>query len=209
VIAFDDAFKDAVSQVHADVMKQGWAVCGSQSVSLPTESDVISTLEPSLVPDPRGPGKMHSVDIIDFTQDVMLESPSTRHPDGTDDYSRFRLLDDGLAIVPAVMARLIPAELHREDFRLTAGYFRYTPGVMVVSHQDQFADLIFIWVLSREGSGGSSFLRDLRWQTVVEQEMPAGSIMVFRDEMFWHGLSPLEPGGSRDALIFTRLRGGV
>lgn len=205
-----------LQRVHEDLESRGYAIATSKALGLPAEADVIAALSPSLAPDPRGPGKEHARDVIRFGRvegcwPSLTECASIAHG-GTDDFSRFRLLEapqariDPYRSVPLANAllSLIPLDLRRESGSLSADYFRYSPGAGSSAHQDKFGDMVIIWVLDRNGSGAESFLTTLDGKDVMRGPLAAGTVLVFRDEMFLHGVTPLA-SGHRDVLIFISL----
>lgn len=194
-------------------MARGWVIANARSLGLPDERDVIAALEPALVPDPRGPGKLHARDAIGYSRPkgvALHECESIAHIDGTDDYSRFRLLemDSRIWTAASKVLGLIPAPLRRDTGRMSADYFRYGPGAGSPAHQDGFGDFVVIWVLDRNCGGAESFLTDLGGRDIVRGPLSPGQLLIFRDEMFLHGLTPLRDG-HRDALIFITLKDGA
>lgn len=199
---------DAFGQVHADLLRVGWSVSSARMLGLPDERDVTEALSPALTPDPRGPGKLHARDVIayDRTSGVVSECGSAAHGD-TDDFSRFWLELHNPGIAGKILA-LVPPHLRRPSGRMSADYFRYSPGTGSDAHQDGFGDLVVIWVLARSGDGAESFLTTLDGRDVMRTPVAAGSVLIFRDEMFLHGVTPLRDG-HRDALIFITLKDGA
>lgn len=203
-----------LERVHEALMIKGWMVASARALGLPDERDVIAALSPSLVPDPRGPGKLHARDVIAYDRHEANvwheECESIAHVDGADDFSRFRLLDDRATatVTGTILAHLVPPPLRRPSGRMSADYFRYSPGTRSDAHQDKFGDLVVIWVLDRNGSGAESFLTTLDGRDVMRGPVGAGSLLVFRDEMFLHGVTELT-SGHRDALIFITLKDGA
>lgn len=188
--------------------EQGWGLESSFVLGLPGEQDVIDALSWALAPDPRAPGKLHARDVIEYDRDTgrTREADSIAHVDGTDDYSRFRLLDCQLRVrvTAAELLIAIPDELQRRAGRMSVDYFRYGPGASIAGHQDQFGDLVFIWVLARAGEGAESYLQTLDGRDVLRVPLAPGMVLAFRDDLFLHGVTPL--AGSRDALIFIALK---
>jgi hypothetical protein len=190
-------------------------IASARALGLPDERDVIAALEPALEPDPRGPGKMHARDVIHYGQRpdgswLMRESGSIAHGD-IDDFSRCFLLgghefSTGSQLAHSVLG-MVPASLRCPSGRMSADYFRYSPGTGTGSHQDGFGDLIMIWTLDRTGDGGESYLKALDGREVLRRALIPGELLIFRDEMFYHGLTPVQ--GTRDALIFITLRDGA
>lgn len=201
-----------LERLHAAIADQGWFVASARALGLPDERDMIAVLEPALKADPRGPGKLHARDVISYDRPkgvAVRECESIAHIDGTDDYSRFRLLDLDVRIwtaVPKILG-IVPPELRRDTGCLSADYFRYSPGAGSAAHQDGFGDLVVIWTLDRSGGGAESFLTTLDGRDVMRGPLYAGSVLVFRDELFLHGVTPA--GGTRDALIFITLKDGA
>lgn len=189
--------------------EQGWGLESSFVLGLPGEQDVIDALSWALAPDPRSPGKLHARDVIEYDRDTgrTREAGSIAHVDGTADFSRFRLLDCQLRVrlIAAELLIAIPGELQRRAGRMSADYFRYGPGAGTPPHQDQFGDLVFIWVLARSGEGAESFLQTLDGRDVLRAPLAPGTVLAFCDDLFLHGVTSLASGG-RDALIFIALK---
>ena len=194
--------------VTEDLRERGWCLESSFVLGLPGEQDVIDALSWALAPDPRAPGKLHARDVIEYDRDTgrTQEAGSIAHVDGTDDFSRFRLLDCRLRIrvIAAELLITIPDELQRRAGRMSVDYFRYGPGTGTPPHQDEFGDLVFIWVLDRAGEGAESFLQTLDGRDVLRVPLAPGMVLAFRDDLFLHGVTSL--AGSRDALIFITLK---
>jgi hypothetical protein len=193
------------------IMDQGYAKLKAANLGFPPEASVMNDFSSSLKADPRGPGKLHSRDVIYLDRSPIrgtllpCESETVRHTDGTDDYSRFKLLSTqaGLQAVEAVI-NLCRTWL-RDKQVISADYFRYGPGVEVGLHQDKFGDLGIIWVLNRECTGASSILVSLSGTGMISEPLKTGDLLVFRDDMFTHGMTMLTEG-QRDALIFITHR---
>jgi hypothetical protein len=200
-----------LERVHADVLRRGYALAAGAALGWPREADVIAALSPALEPDPRGPGKLHARDVIDYDRAgasyLAAESGSIAHGN-VDDFSRLWLLEQSAFRGPDLAAHVLalaPPSLRRPAGRMSADYFRYGPGTGSPAHRDEFGDLVVIWVLGRSGAGAESFLTDLHGRDVLRGPLDAGSVLVFRDEMFLHGVTELKDG-HRDALIFITLK---
>lgn len=194
-----------------DIMRNGYALATGDALGWPREADVIAALSPYLEPDPRGPGKLHARDVIGYDRGpgaavTVSEAASAAHG-SIDDFSRFQLLETAAAPVAPDALRLVPPSLARASGRMSADYFRYSPGTRSGAHQDKFGDLVVIWVLNRTGGGAESFLTTLAGEDVIRGPLGTGSVLVFRDEMFLHGVTELT-SGHRDALIFITLKDG-
>lgn len=199
--------------VHETVAAKGWIAASARSLGLPDERKVVAALSPALVPDPRGPGKLHARDVVSYERagrGICRECESVAHA-GIDDFSRFRLADStgfSGSLLAALVLDLTPVPLRKPSGLMSADYFRYSPGAGSAAHQDGFGDLVVIWVLDRSGEGGESFLQTPDGRGVMRGPLPAGSLLVFRDEMFLHGVTPMA-SGHRDALIFITLKDGA
>ncbi len=203
-------------RVHEDVLHQGWALTSATEMGLDSAA-TRGALSPALATDPRGPGKLHCRDVIRYERGgprlMVAEAESVAHG-GADDYSRCYLIADpavphGLGdLVPRAVLQMVPAASRRKTGLLSADYFRYSPGAECPPHQDRFGDLVVIWVLAREGNGGENFL--LAGEEVFRRELAPGEMVIFRDEMFQHGVTAMRGDGAwRDALIFITLKDGA
>lgn len=199
----------AVERVHDHLLGRGWAVADAAPLGFPPAREVAAALSPYLQADPRAAGKHHARDVLAWSGSKVTEHPSVAHVDGTDDYSRFRLLGDHRTVrVAEAFLSLIPPVMARDSGRMSADFFRYAPGSGAEPHRDGFGDLVAIWVLDRSGLGADSFLIDGEGRDVMRGALAAGTVLMFRDEMFLHGVTPLA-SGHRDALIFIRLKDGA
>jgi hypothetical protein len=173
---------------------------------------IMDAFAPALRLDPRGRGKLHARDVVCYDRDtgMITEAGSIAHVDGTGDFSRFRLTQAPQQVrgIAADLLTLIPAPLRHRAGRLSADYFRYVPGTRSDAHQDGFGDVVFIWVLARDGTGGDSYLTALhgrrRGRDVFRGVVEPGQLLIFRDDLFLHGLTTMH--GWRDALIFITLK---
>lgn len=201
---------NAVAQAHADLMDHWWAVMRVSDVGMPPESQVIGAFSEHLRAqgsDAGTRGKLFARDVVEFSGDALSESKSIEIPvAGSGDNPRATVLDANLGSMVSAFLSLVPSELQRESGKISLTYFRYDDQVYVGPHQDQFGDIVAIWALARTSGGGANFLKAHDWSEVLSEELPAGNILLFRDEMFWHGFTQLAPGGSRDVLVFIRLK---
>lgn len=199
----------AVERVHGELLGRGWAVAQAKTLGLPAEHEVIAAMSPALAADPRAAGKHHARDVIGWRAGGVFEHDTVAHVDGTDDFSRFEVLSDPrTARLPETFLALVPPVLARDEGRMSADYFRYQPGAGAEPHRDGFGDLVAIWVLDRAGVGAESFLINGEGRDVLRGPIGAGQVLIFRDGMFLHGVTPLG-SGHRDALIFIRLKDGA
>jgi hypothetical protein len=135
---------------------------------------------------------------------------------GSRDHARVRILDDprGEDLVRALLA-LVPPHRRVPDGTFDVNLFRTFTDVVTRPHRDH-EPFCVIYVLDRVGGGAETYL--YRPDDVTEQDEPTadpvlrrqlnpGDIIIFEDDLFKHGATPLEPppGGTavRDALICT------
>jgi hypothetical protein len=191
-----------LSGVHDAIRSDGWAVARRGG-----HERFVSLYERYLEPDPRGPGKMHARDVVahDLTGVTECGSIAFRNADGTvtDDYSRMPLLTWADDMVRGLL-ELIPPEMRPTRGRVSADYFRYSSGPGAGAHQDRFGDMVIIYVLARTGTGAESFLTGLGGADVFRRVLEPGEVLVFRDELFLHGVTALD--GRRDVLILITLK---
>lgn len=188
--------------------RQGWCLTTAAELGWPEPAEVLAALSPALADDPRGPGKQHARDVIrfDYWKPAEADSIAFTTADGTvfDDYSRFRLLDHrfGPYVASTLLDLLQPVEVGYGE--VTADLFRYSAGAGSTAHRDGFGEYVVIWVLDRAGDGGESFLLQ-EDRTVFDQALEPGEVLVFRDELFLHGVKPMS-SGTRDVLIFISVK---
>jgi hypothetical protein len=135
---------------------------------------------------------------------------------GKRDHARVRICDDpqGEDLVRALLA-LVPPRQRVRDGTFGVNLFRTFTEVVTKPHRDYEPFCVF-YLLNRVGGGAETYL--YRPGDVTEQGTPTaepvfrhqlnpGEIIIFKDELFKHGATPLEPlpGGTavRDALICT------
>jgi hypothetical protein len=193
--------------VADELRERGRCLTSARALSWPAEWTVLDTLYPALVPDPRAPGKQHARDVISYDGPFLDRADSiaftTEAGEVIDDFSRFDLLKYGFGVhVVSTLLDLLPPEDRQAAGVLTADLFHYEAGIESAAHRDGFAAYVVIWVLARRGSGGESFLiRDS--QEVLTCALEPGEVLIFRDELFLHGVRAMrEAGASRDVLIF-------
>lgn len=197
--------------VAAGLREHGWCLTTGSDLSWPEPQAVQAAFAAALAPDPRGPGKQHARDVVSYRLNALTEAASiaftTEAGKVIDDFSRFRLLDQefGWFVVGTVLG-MVPAGYARHAGAVSADYFRYSAGAGSPAHRDGFAEYVVIWALERSGDGGESFLlRD--GGVVFEQALEAGQVLVFRDDLFLHGVKPVHGGGAcRDVLILSTVR---
>lgn len=116
---------------------------------------------------------------------------------------RFRFLDvPGCEGFAEALLNLIPPEFRHEEGTFGVHCFRSFTSVVDQPHQDGF-EYGIAYVVSREGGGAVSYLDMLGTrERVLERQLQAGELVLFRDSAFLHGATPLEgPSPRRDALV--------
>lgn len=189
----------------------GWAI-----TTFPTTGWARGMFESYLEKDPRGAGKMHARDVIEFRREEALAgavseitaSPSiafvTEQGNVIDDFSRMPMATFGQTLIRALL-RLIPQEDLPMKGRMSADYFRYSAGLSLGPHQDKFGRWVMIWCLSNDSAqGGESTLEALDGSPVLRGQLQPGDLLVFDDEKFRHGLTTTQAG--RDVIIFITLK---
>ena len=135
---------------------------------------------------------------------------------GPRDHARVRLLDDprGEAFVRALLA-LVPPFQRQSDGTFGVNLFRTFTDVVTTPHNDHEQFCVF-YVLNRVGEGAETYLYDAgattgqaKWRAepVLRHQLNPGEIIIFKDDLFKHGATPLIPPpgrtAMRDALICT------
>jgi hypothetical protein len=130
-------------------------------------------------------------------------------------HSRVRLLADPQAKeFVQTFLRLIPPSRRRRTGTFGINLFRTFTDVVTTPHRDH-EEVIILYVLDRQGNGAASYLYDPEvtpggkpiGEPVLWQQLNPGDILIFDDERFLHGATPLEalPDGTstRDVLVCT------
>jgi hypothetical protein len=132
---------------------------------------------------------------------------------GKREHSRVRLLDDAQAedFVRAILA-LVPPHRRKPAGTFGVNLFRTFTDVVTKPHHDD-EELIILYVLDRKGDGAETYLYGLPSEgksacgPVLRQQLNPGEIIIFEDELFLHGATPLEPlpdgTAMRDVLVCT------
>ena len=131
-------------------------------------------------------------------------------------HSRVRLLEDAQAekFIRTLLS-LVPPGRRRRTGTFGINLFRTFTDVVTTPHRDN-EELIFLYVLGRQGNGADSYLYDPNDVTlggkvigapILWRQLNPGDILIFDDERFLHGATPLEalPDGTsqRDVLVCT------
>jgi 2OG-Fe dioxygenase len=131
-------------------------------------------------------------------------------------HKRIELLGDGpFRALIRVFLSLVPEEQREPQGTFGVNLFRTHTDVVTKPHRDD-EKFIILYVLGREGDGAESYLYRHDMQTmdsaedgelVFWKQLNAGDLLVFSDERFKHGATPLTPppGGraKRDVLVCT------
>jgi 2OG-Fe dioxygenase len=133
--------------------------------------------------------------------------------EGEREHARIRLLEDPEAesLVQALLS-LVPVERREAEGTFGINLFRTYTNVVTAPHRDN-EQFIILYVLNRIGSGAESYLYEAMdgddggEKPVLEQQLDPGQILIFEDERFRHGATPLVPPpgetAMRDVLVCT------
>jgi hypothetical protein len=146
-------------------------------------------------------------------------------------HRRVEVLADpqGEELIRALLT-LVPPERRQAEGTFGVNFFRTYTDVVTRPHHDK-EEIIILYVLHRKGDGARSYLyqdpnysREDSWgprtasqqpeapaqglsQQVLDYQLNPGELLIFDDEPFKHGATPLEapPGGAamRDVAVFT------
>lgn len=110
---------------------------------------------------------------------------------------------------------LVPEDRRRQQGTFGVNLFRTHTDVVTRPHRDD-EEFIILYVLGREGDGAESYLY---WhdqqemdstdhgELIFQQQLNAGDLLIFDDEQFKHGATPLTPPpgrrAKRDVLVCT------
>jgi hypothetical protein len=128
---------------------------------------------------------------------------------GEREHARIELLDDRYASewVKACLS-LIPVDQRRAKGTFGVNLFRTYTQVVTQPHRDH-EEFIIIYVVDKVGRGGMSYLYQASdpEKRAFSKTLSPGELIVFKDDLFLHGATPLTAGGAgsarRDALVCT------
>jgi 2OG-Fe dioxygenase len=137
---------------------------------------------------------------------------------GRRDHSRVMLLSDPQAeVLVRTLLHLVPAEKRQPDGTFGVNLFRTFTNVVSKLHRDD-EQFVITYVLSRVGCGAETSLYErgdvtedgkaiANAKPVLRHQLNPGEIIIFDDERFRHGATPLEAPADestrRDALVCT------
>jgi len=155
---------------------------------------------------------------LDLTEHRTITITDRADIPGKRDHTRVMLLDNPLAKeLVRTLLHLVPAENRQSDGTFGVNLFRTFTNVVSKLHRDD-EQFVITYVLDRVGSGAETALyeRDdvsddgnpiADAEPVLRHQLNPGEIIIFDDERFRHGATPLEaPTGEatrRDALVCT------
>jgi hypothetical protein len=136
--------------------------------------------------------------------------------EGKRDHARVRLLEDTFAakLVRNLLA-LVPKDSRQDEGTFGINLFRTYTNVVTTPHQDH-EQFVITYVIDRVGDGAETYLyrpEDVRedgevtGEPILRQQLDPGQMIIFEDQRFKHGATPLVPlpagQARRDAVICT------
>jgi hypothetical protein len=152
--------------------------------------------------------ELHEFDTITITDRAGI--------DGKRDHARVRVLGDALAqeFVRGVLA-LVPEDSRQVEGTFGLNLFRTYTKVVTTPHHDH-EKFILTYVVDRIGEGAETYLYcpedvsedgEILGEPILRQQLNPGQMIIFEDERYKHGATPLvpPPGGQarRDAVVCT------
>lgn len=137
--------------------------------------------------------------------------------DGKRDHRRIEFLRDrGAQDMVGAFLSLVPPDLRPSESTFGVNLFRTFTDVVTKPHRDH-EPIVILYVLDRVGDGATSYLyrpEDVSdegepvGEPVLWQQLNPGQILIFDDERFLHGATPLiappgEETGRRDVVVCT------
>ncbi len=218
-------------RVHTDVTQQGYAVTNEWGIGLPEKcgwnlrEEYFSSGQLRHDPGDFPVDRERARDVVLYTWhdgELILDEYETiaiRDRSGIKGeriHKRIKLLKDRHArkLVETFLS-LVPEGRRQARGTFGINLFRTHTDVVTKPHQDE-EEFIILYVLDRDGDGAESYLYDNDGQgpgvpdgtkPVFRQQLNPGDLMIFEDEKFKHGATPLTPpsGGraKRDVLVCT------
>jgi len=156
-------------------------------------------------------------DYFDVTEHDTITITNRADIEGKRDHRRIEFLRDREAqnMVGAFLS-LVPPDLRSSESTFGVNLFRTFTNVVTKPHRDN-ERFVILYVLERDGGGGVSYLYrpedvndkgEATAEPVFRLQLNPGQILIFDDERFYHGATPLiaPPGaetGRRDVVVCT------
>jgi 2OG-Fe dioxygenase len=155
-------------------------------------------------------------DVLELREHETITITDRADIPGKREHSRIELLTDaeGENLVRAFL-ELVPPERRQADGTFGVNLFRTFTNVVTKPHHDN-EEFIILYILNRIGDGAETYLYNPgdvsedgkpTADPVLTHQLNPGDIIIFEDERFKHGATPLEapPDGHamRDALVCT------
>jgi hypothetical protein len=222
-----------LDRVWATLDREGYALTNDRAIGLPEKfrkdfretyfKDSVLRHDPGDMPVDRKRARdviryeWHGDD-LDLKEHGTITITDRADIPGQRDHSRVMLLDNpqGEKLVRALLS-LVPAEKRESDGTFGVNLFRTFTNVVSKLHRDD-EQFVITYVLERAGGGAETSLYERGDVTddgrpiddanpVLRHQLNPGEIIIFDDDRFRHGATPLEaPAGEatqRDALICT------
>jgi len=216
---------DMVDKVHGQLTEAGYAVIAESEIGLPPEirshiadeyfnDRVLRKYEEDLPAD-----RERARDVIRYDWNGEFPTLTEHDTIALDDrgdwreqrreFHRTPLLGDPLFAAWISMAvSLVPPERRQRRGTFGVNLFRTHTNVVTKPHQDG-EEYIYVYVVGKVGTGAETRLYGLESDSdvIFRGTLAPGDLIVFRDDRFRHGVTPLVPPADgeacRDALICT------
>lgn len=214
---------EGIARAHSNLIRHGYAVVSESDIEgfaeirmqmAPYFSNNILKKPENDTPSDRKRAR----DVIRYEWDSSFDSVLLaendniiiRRPNGDrDEYSRVWLLENpsGYRFAVTVLS-LIPECWRHRSGTLGVNLLRTFTNVVTKPHQEHFGQFAGIWVINKAGDGAETYLYDLftPGRLVLKQVLTPGELVIFNDELFLHGTTPLKPvngQAQRDAVNFA------
>lgn len=138
------------------------------------------------------------------------DNVTIKRPNGNrDEYNRVWLLENSIGYhFAATVLSLIPACWRQRSGTLGINLLRTFTDIVTEPHQERFGQFVGIWVINKTGEGAETYLYDYftPGRLVFKHVLQPGELIIFNDEIFLHGATPLSPingHAQRDVVIFN------
>jgi hypothetical protein len=221
----------SLEQAWSDLGSQGYAMIREQAIGVPErcpENLRQNYFNPETLHHDPGDWPVdrdRARDVIRYswTGDALAVEPFDRITitdragiPGERDHARVHLLKDPEAetIIRALL-HLVPTQDRQAEGTFGVNLFRTYTNVVTTPHRDK-ERFVILYIIDRIGDGAETYLYNadevtddggVHGDAVLRRQLNPGDVMIFDDERFKHGTTPLvsPPGGSaqRDALVCT------
>jgi hypothetical protein len=220
-----------LGEIWTSISSRGYAITDEDSIGLPQKfrenfaktyfNDQVLRHDPGDWPVDRERARdvvryWRQEDLLKVEEFDSITITDRAHIPGKREHNRIELLEDPRAEdLTRALLSLVPPQDRQSDGTFGINLFRTYTNVVTTPHHDN-EEYIIIYVMNRIGDGAETYLYEpgdvaedgqVTGEPILRQQLDPGQIIIFRDDQFKHGATPLVPPpgekAMRDALVCT------